>query len=57
MQKLKFIGFAGLVALLLSAFGPQPWNEPAVVPSSDVSPFALTLSAGPLATAPSAETF
>jgi hypothetical protein len=57
MQKLKFIGFAGLVALLLAAFGPHPWNDRVVAPSSDLSPFDLTLSAGPLATAPAAETF
>jgi len=57
MHKLKFIGFAGVVASLLAAFGPHSWNEPVVVPLSTVSPFDLTLSAGPLATASSAETF
>ncbi len=58
MNKVAFIALAGLVALAVTAFGPRSWNQPvAVEQASTVSPFALTISAGPIAVAPNAETF
>ena len=58
MRKLTFFGFAGVVAFLLAAFGPRPWaQQVAVDPATSISPYALTLSADPIAASSGADTF
>jgi hypothetical protein len=57
MHKFTLVGLA-CVTVVLAAFGARSWSEPvAVAPGSAVSPFALTISAGPIPESPAADTF
>jgi hypothetical protein len=58
MHKFTFAGLACLVTVVLAAFGAPSWSDPAAVEhASAVSPFNLTVSAGPIPEAPTADTF